>query len=594
MSRPRTPQEFIHWLELGGGARWIRVGALLFGVLVLSLVVAWKQFHGPLTEATLAQADTGRHLAAGHGFVTSVNQPQAVAWLERRGWRFEPTQPLPELYQPPLYSLVVAAGLRLWPEEARARLFSRPPEPPDGFAADYFLLGLNLVLLWVSVGLTYRLARELFDARAAWLAALALIVSVPIWQQTLALNGSPLLMVLGLLLFLGWLRVERAANDGLPWGWLLCVGLTSGALFLADYPAGAVTLAVLAYAAGRFAGRARLLALLVVVVGFIVLAGPWMARNVVVAGHPVGLAGQDPALKAGDSTAEPAVVRATLAADGPELDARKLANKTLTSLQENLKSRLWSGGALWLAAFFVAGVLYPFRDAAVNRLRWWLVAAAAVALLAQAALNSGEAERLVAGWMAPLLIVFGAGFFLVLLGSNAVLAAWPRVAIGALVTLQALPLLHDALEPRRLHFQYPPYFPALFQGMRQELARREALGDFGLMADVPAGLAWYGQVRAWQQPVRMRDFQAVAVRQPIGALLLTPRTLDRPFFTDLNAKVTLPGALALPRRPDEWGEVYAGLLTGTMPRGFPLAAPTRLAENLYVLLNPTLPPPRGK
>ena len=249
---------------------------------------------------------------------------------------------------------------------------------------------------------------------------------------------------------------------------------------------------------------------------------------------------------------------------------------------------------MWLTAFFVAGALYTFRDPVVNRLRWWVAAAAMVALLAQAALNSGEAERPVAVWLAPLLIVFGAGFFLILLGSNATLSAWPRTAVGVLVTLQALPLLHDALEPRRLHFQYPPYFPALFQGMRQELARRGALESHGLMADVPAGLAWYAGVRAWQQPVRMRDFQAVGVRQPIGALLLTPRTLDRPFFTDLNAKVTLPGALALPRRPDEWGEVYAGLLTGAMPRGFTLGMPTRLAENLYVLLNPTLPPPRGK
>lgn len=594
MSRPRSAQELIHWLELGGGARWIRTGALLLGVGILSLVVAWKQFHGPLTEATLAQADTGRHLAAGYGFVTSVNFPQAVARLEERGWRFDPAQPLPELYQPPLYSLVIAAGLRLWPEAARERLFARPPEPPDGFAADYFLLGLNLLLLWLAAWLTFRLARDLFDERAGWLAALALIVSVPVWQQTLALNGSPLLMVLGLALVSGWLRVERRADERLPRGALFVLGLTGGALFLAEYTAGAVILAALAYVGWRFAGRSRWLAVLFVGLGFVALAGPWVARNLVVAGHPVALAAQDPGLKAGDPTAEPMVVRATLAAAGPDLDARKLANKTLTSLQENLKSRIWSGGALWLTAFFVAGALYTFRDPAVNRLRWWVVVAAGFALVAQAALNSGEAERPVAVWLAPLLIVFGAGFFLVLLGSNPTLSAWPRSAIGVLVTLQALPLLHDALEPRRLHFQYPPYFPALFQGMRQELARRGAAESHGLMADVPAGVAWYGGVRVWQQPVRMRDFHAVGVRQPIGALLLTPRTLDRPFFTDLNAKVTLPGALALPRRPDEWGEVYAGLLTGSMPRGFPLGPPTRLAENLYVLLNPALPPPRGK
>ena len=82
---------------------------------------------------------------------------------------------------------------------------------------------------------------------------------------------------------------------------------------------------------------------------------------------------------------------------------------------------------------------------------------------------------------------------------------------------------------------------------------------------------------------------------PIGELLLTPRTLDRPFFTELNARPVLPGTLAaVPNRFGEWGEIYAGLLTGALPREFPLGTPQKLAENLYVLLNPALPPPRGK
>jgi hypothetical protein len=216
-------------------------------------------------------------------------------------------------------------------------------------------------------------------------------------------------------------------------------------------------------------------------------------------------------------------------------------------------------------------------------------------LVAQAALNSGETERPVAVWFAPVVMIFGAGFFFVLLGSNAFLSPWPRAAATALVILQSLPLVHDALEPRRLHFQYPPYFPGLFQGMRLELERRGSLDRFGIMADVPAGVAWYGQARAWAQPPTLRDFYAITLEQPMGELLLTPRTLDRPFFSELNARPILPGTLeAVPNRFGEWGEIYAGLLTGAMPREFPLGAPQKLAENLFVLLNPALPPPRGK
>jgi hypothetical protein len=611
MSRPRTAQEFIHWLEMGAGARWVQLGAMLAGTLALSWLIAHTQFHGPTSENTLLQADTGRQLARGEGFTTRVNYPQTAAFLARRGTRFSPTAQYPELHQAPLYAMVIGGALRLLPADRREALFTTPPVPPDGFAADYFLLTLNLLLLWLAAWLTFDLGRRLFDGRVAWVACLGLLLSVSIWQQTVAVNGTPLLMVLALAAFWIWHRVETAAEGAgggervegarstraaVPrLGWLAALGAACGLLFLAEYSAGALVLVALGYAGFRFHGSARWLALAVVAGGFVVVTGPWIARNLALTGHPVALAAQNVALKFGDPTAEPAAARATLSADLPPLDLKKLGNKMLTSLQENLKSRLWSGGAMWFTAFFAAGSLYAFRAGATNRLRWVFLAALAVLLVAQAALNSGESERLVAVWLAPLIMIFGAGFFFILLGSNPVLSQWPRLVTAGLLLVQALPLVHDALEPRRLHFQYPPYFPALFQGMRIELERRGQVGKFGIMADVPAGMAWYGQSRAWAQPVRIRDFYAITIDQPIGELLLTPRTLDRPFFSELNARPVLPGSLAaVPNRFGEWGEVYAGLLTGSLPREFPLGAPQKLAENLFVLLNPALPSPRGK
>lgn len=603
MSRPRTAQEFIHWLEMGAGARWLRIAAVAVSTLALSLRVAWQQFHGPVSETTLIQADTGRQLARGAGFTTLVNYPQTAALLKKQNVKFDPARPFPELYQAPLYSVVIAAALRTLPEARREALFASPPAPPDGFRADYFLLGLNVVLLWLAAWLTYDLGRRLFEPRVGWVASQALLLSVSIWQQTVAVNGTPLLMVLALATFWIWHRVDavgearvgEAVGGRGPYGWLVALGALCGLLFLAEYSAGALLLVALAYAGWRFAGGVRWAAMALVAVGFIAVAGPWMVRNVALTGHPVALAAQNVALKAGDSTAEPATVRATFAAEGPSLDLNKLGNKTLTSLQENLKSRLWSGGAMWLMAFFAAGWLYAFRSPTADRLRWVFTVAFVVLLVAQAVFDSGESERPVAAWLAPLVMIFGAGFFWVLLGSNAVLSQWPRACAVALLTLQAWPLVHDGLEPRRLHFQYPPYFPALFQGMKVELTSRGAIGRYGAMADVPAGVAWYGGMRAWAQPPKLHDFYALTLEQPIGELLLTPRTLDRPFFSELNARPVLPGMLgAGPNRFGEWGEIYAGLLTRSLPREFPLQVPQKLAENLYVLLNSALPPPRGK
>ncbi len=602
MPRPRNVQELIHWLEMGEGARWVRLAAVLLGVLVLSLKISHGQFRGVTSEATFVQADTGRQLARGEGFTTLVNFPQTAAFLAARGERFDPAQAYPELHHAPLYSIVLGGALKLLPEGWRDALFAAAPEPPDGFRADYFLLGLNLALLWLASWLTFDLGKRLFDGRTAWLALLALLLSVGVWRQTLLIDGSPLLMVLALGAFWIWARIEsgreRERSDGRTesrhYGWFGALGTVCGLLFLAEYSAGALVVVALSYAAFFFDGAARWKCLALVAAGFVLIVAPWIGRNLALTGSPTALAIQNVALKAGDPTAEPATHRNSLTAELPAINLRKLGNKVLTSWQENLETRVWSGGAMWLVAFFVTGWLYAFRSSAANRLRWIFTISFGVLLVSQAVFNSGESPRLVAGWLAPLVIVFGAGFFFVLVGSSPRLSAWPRLCATVLLTLQALPLAHDLLEPRRVHFQYPPYFPGLFIGMRQELERRPGADRFGMMADVPAGVAWYAGERVWSQPVKLRDFYQITLEQPLAELLLTPHTLDRPFFSELAARPIERNALSRPDPFGEWGRVYAGLFTGAFPPEFPLSAPQKLADNLYVLLNPALPPPGGK
>jgi hypothetical protein len=590
--RPRTTQELIHWLESGGGARWVLRGALLCCGLAVTLVVSWRQFHGAGSEATLAQADMGRQIASGQGFTTRVNYPQAVAFLGARGVRFDPAAPYPDVYQAPLYPIVVAVALRVLPHALRSSLFAAAPAPPYGFAADYLLLVVSLGLFWLAIWLAFDLARRMFSAAAGWLAAIALFVSVPVWQQVVAVNGTALMMVLALGAFHAWWRAECSAEPRGAAAPLLSLGAFCAALFLTEYSAGVLVVVASVAAARRFR-PAPWRAAGLVLAGFAALAAPWVARNLLVTGLPTGLAVQNIALKFGDPTAEPSVVRATLSADLPAIELNKLANKVLSSVQEAVRSRIWSGGAMWFLAFFAAASLYVFRSAPVNRLRWLFAISFLAAVAAQSAFNSGDSERQAVVWLSPLIIVFGSGFFFVLLASNPLLGAWPRLCAAALLALQALPLAHDALDPHWLHFQYPPYFPQLFQGMRRQLSASDAAGRYGLMADVPAGLAWYGQTRVWAQPATLRDFYAVQVEQPTGELLLTPRTLDRPFFSDLNAKQKAPAFLtaSIPRI-GEWGEVYGGLLTGTFPREFPLSTPRKVTEDLYVLFNASMAPSR--
>src|ERR1041385_4292624 len=110
MSRPKFAQELIHVRERGGGARVVAWAAVIFLVVALSLRIAWQQFHGPVSEHTLAQAELGRQLARGEGFTTKINYPQTAAFLQKRGQKFAVDHAYPDLHQAPLYPLTIALG----------------------------------------------------------------------------------------------------------------------------------------------------------------------------------------------------------------------------------------------------------------------------------------------------------------------------------------------------------------------------------------------------------------------------------------------------------------------------------------------------
>lgn len=578
MAALTSPNRWVHWLEAGGGVRWVRRLAAALGLLLLSLVVAHTQFRGPRSEETLRQAAAARQWAEGRGFVSPVVDPWAVTWHEARGTRFAPDELYPELRYPPLYPAALAAAFAVLPADWRQAAFAEPPEPPDGFGGDYLLLAVNVLLLWLAAVLTWRLGRRLFGDTAGAVAAAALLLSASLWAQTVAVNGTPLAMVLWLAVASALVRAWGAGGGARAASWWAAAGAVSGAMFLCDYPLGVVIPTVAAAAAWRQPAGRRGRAAAVTLGAALLVVAPWLVRNTVLSGHPLGHAWHDVALRAGDPTAEPAAWLRSFDAATPLVEFRKLANKGLTALQDDVGGRLWTGG-LFLTGLFFAGWLYRFRHDEARALRAWFTLAWFLAMGAQGLFNSGEGERSAALAATPLALILGAGFFRVLLANREGSGVPPAAAWGMLLAVQALPLVQDVAEPRRAHFAYPPYHPFVYLELGRAVRAEHGLAP-GWMADLPAGAAWYSGRRVWAQPETLREFRVASTHQPIVALVLTPHTLDRPFFSELLRPAPEPS------RFGDWAQLYAGLAEGRLPADFPLSRQERLADNFRVLSEP--------
>ncbi len=591
-------QRLFHWLEFGQGKRAI----LFIGLLVFIGLFTWyhcyKRFAGPSSENVIEFALMGKNLSEGKGFTTPVIYPQTLAFLENReeGYVFSADKSLPDLYHAPFYPLVLGGVLKVLPKDVRKLVWADPVSEPGvsfpAFNGDYFLLAVNVFFFLLSCLMTYWLGRLIFSPLAGLIAMLGVLFSVALWDNVIALNGVSLLLFLVLLLFQLWSVLERwFLQDPLlraegARAILVCLfaGLIGGLLFLTEYTAGFIFLVFASYLVFRFRGAFLFKMLCPALLGFLFVASPWCWRNITWTGHPLALASQNLALKVGDSTAEPETLKKSLWAEVPETSVRKIGNKGLKGLEVNLQERLWSGGAYIFTAFLLVGCLYRFRNRLANGMRWCAVLTLFVVIVLQPFFNSGLSERLPAIYLAPLIILFGAGFVIIMLESTGRRLHLERLAwISALLVIHALPMVHNLMEPKRSPFTYPPYVPSLLARTRTHLTDQFYSG-YGFMSDVPAGVAWYSQQPVWAQPIEYADFVAVLLRQDIGALFLSPKVLDRPYFSQLlHADLELGDDY---RKKRYWGAVYGSLQQGTVPRFFPLKQVQQISTNMYVLLNP--------
>ncbi|MCC6233075.1 MAG: glycosyltransferase family 39 protein, partial [Verrucomicrobiales bacterium] len=446
-------QELIHALEVGSGARYLRVVALLLAVITIAIFYDLRELQNFRTEEAMDAAQVGRNIAEGRGFTTRYIRPLSMAVIRDHRPDRDPLikGEHPDLANPPLYPLLIAGVMKI------PGLFDHQiPSPKEGqfrrHQPDFLITVLNQAMLFLSIALTWFLARKLFEPKVGLLTALAMLGSEVLWQ----FSGSGLPTMLCLVLFMLLANIlyglsagsRRDPIQGLGVAIVLAAiaGLLCAALCLTRYALGVMIIPVVVYLIASFPGRRAILPVVAGVV-FLLAISPWLARNWQICGNPFGIAPYSLAQETSQFTDN--WLTRSLDADVSKVGRDDIVRKSFLGASQVLREELPQLGGSWLTAFFLAGLLVPFVDRSRAQLRWFTVGALAALSLAQILsrtylstdLPRVNSENLLV-LMTPMVAMFGMALVWLLVYSLDVFAeAWRSVVLGLVIAVLWFPLV---------------------------------------------------------------------------------------------------------------------------------------------------------
>jgi hypothetical protein len=590
------PQDIIHKIAEGQGARLLRIALAVLAVLALWVGYNWRSFRNLAQPEAMDQAQLARNLAEGKGFTTDYLRPFSIFLIKRFNQdRLESLSeeqrkdlaqikgPHPDIANPPLYPLVLAGLQKVLPMQHDA-LKERPFWFSGGFFARYqpdFLISVfNQLLLFAAVGLTFLIARKLFDASVAWLSAGLLLVAEVLWR--FSVSGLSTLLLLVMVLGLAWLglKFEEESRAAQPAGrkliqYAALMGLLLGLGMLTRYSFGflLVPLLVWVLALGRTVRGPAAAAMIVV---FLALITPWIVRNLAVCGEPFGIAGYT--LLDNSAFFPGHRLERSLSPDFSRINFTPLWWKFFMNARQVVLIDLPRLGGTWITGFFLVGLLISFRNPAIRRFRFWLLGMLVTLIIAQSLNRTAISEEYtdinpenLLILLLPLVLIYGVALFQTLLDQMELpFLAMRYVVITAFTLVCAAPMIFNFMPPRPSSIAFPPYDVPTMQTIAGWMRESELV-----MSDVPWAVAWYGDRQAVtltldvdEEFYRLNDYL-----KPVKALYLTPMTLDAKFLSQW----VRPGG------DRTWGQLVLSALTREqLPPRFPLSKSTRLPEQLFL------------
>ena len=557
---PLRVQELIHTFEEGTGSRFLKLLLASFVMIAAAVAYDLAAFRNLSTREGMDVAQLAWNISQGRGFTTYFIRPFSVHLLENKALaaRPEPTQAAetnstmsatadskakaahldgthPDLANAPVYPLLLAGIFKViqmtHPNLALQQAFKV-------YQPDLVIAIVNQALFVLLGGFVFVFARRLFDEAVAWASAATVLGAELFWRFSLSGLSTILLMLIFVALIGVLARLEPAIRDGnRSQGSLLLLATVAGALTglagLTRYSFAWLIIPVVLWLTS-LAGARRANLALAAFGAFLVIMGPWLARNYNLCGAPFGTAGY--ALFENTPQFTEDQLERSLEADFSGVTTAHFWEKLISNGREILQNELPKMGGSWVSAFFLVGLLVPFRNATLNRVRWFLLLCLGVLVVVEALGRTSltndtpvHSENLLVV-LAPIMFIYGISLFFTLF--ERIATQFPPVrftVLGIFYLAACAPLLLVLLPPYPSPLVYPPYYPPWIQEKGWTTAEQALI-----MSDLPWAVAWYGQRQSIELPLKYQskpserlknDFYAVDALRPVNALYLSSKSL---------------------------------------------------------------------
>jgi hypothetical protein len=576
MASELQAQKFVHELEHGKGRWW--VWFLLILAIVAYQVMTFlflnplnfqggrqENFRGLSHAKGMEQAVIARELTRGHGFSTTVIKPAAITLVDTKKKKVGDRQPfdefldpkgptggsIPDYYHAPLNPAVNALALKAavlanekfkWrTDESGKPDFWRIKETEWVPMADYVIAGVSVLFFLGAVLMNYFLARMLFDRRLAVVGLMMVLLCDRFWE--FATTGLPQMQMLFLfsLALLLYAKALNARELGLRvWPWMIAVGACFGLLALAHALTLFLLLGLLVHAAITFRpwGREAGIILVVCAACFI----PWMMRTARVSGDYFGLGWATKNYQIlGTESQIMRSLSPPIATEG--LSARAKVQGHVLLQMDKLGEFF---GKNVVAIFFFLSLLHSFRRGETRSMRWavflmWLFGVLGMSYFGfsdydlQTSMSANDLHVL----FIPVMASYGFALLLVM---------WSRVTVQGrelsrmplfnvsfqvlIVGITALPLLNRYTDPPKFGFNFPPYFPRVFNELNDWFTPNDII-----CSDMPWAVAWYADRKSLWLPMTLPEFNELndfRFNNRVTGLLFTPVTGFRGLLSDVG------------------------------------------------------------